>query len=106
MAYNTYKYTITPERFVRDSGWSYSKTDKFLVMRSCPFCEGGQRRDTGTFIIHKTDGNFKCVRQKCEVKGTFWELLKSAGLDPKQLLDRERCDFNNSIRPKSYVYGK
>jgi hypothetical protein len=61
---------------------------KFYTAQYCPFCKGGKQCNSFTFIVHKTDGNYRCSRQKCGVTGNFWRLLEGLGLNPRDYVEQ------------------
>lgn len=104
---NEIEFSITPEDFLREIGWSFSKRGSWLSLKNCPFCSGGQHRNVFTFAVHSVDGNYFCHRTKCGEKGNFWNLIQSQGKDPKQYL----ADGGKGKKPKKkgkkkYIYGR
>lgn len=92
---------MTPSNFLADIGWSYQKRGKFLSMKYCPFCDGGQHGDSFTFIVHASDGNYSCQRSKCGASGSFWSLIESQGREPREYIQRK-----SSEKKKRFVYGR
>lgn len=50
-----------------------------LVIRTCPFCDGGTSGDEWTFAIGLDNGCYSCLRGHCEAKGTFRQLSNMYG---------------------------
>lgn len=92
-------YSITPEQFLREIGWTFKRRANWLTLRYCPFCTGGDSKDIFTFAVHITGGNFFCHRQKCGVKGSFWKLIESQNKNPRDYAERAKSK-------KRFVYGK
>lgn len=108
---STIRYTITPQELVQQQGWRLAgrQTSKWIVLRRCPMCGGGQHGDEGTFIIHTTDGNYSCKRETCGARGTFWGLLLHCGLEPRDYIDREDAGYQPNRKPTTssrYVYSR
>jgi hypothetical protein len=101
------QYTITPADFLKSVGVSYRQSDNWLGIKVCPFCGGGDKKQTHTFAVHAVDGNYSCLRTKCGVKSSFWNLMLHYGHDPKQYIKRT----DKSYRPEKkkvtrFIYGK
>lgn len=50
-----------------------------VIPRYCPFCHGGDNRDTNTFAVGLYNGAFQCLRGNCNKKGSFSQLLNYFG---------------------------
>lgn len=110
-----YFFTITPEELIErvGSAWRVDKRQtKWVSLRYCPVCNGGCRRDRGTFAINRKIGFYTCLRGSCGAKGGFWNLIELAGFNPKDFLDREKMNrVNNTFSARSkqngaYVYRR
>jgi hypothetical protein len=97
---NKLEFSITPAELLREVGWEYSKKGKWLLMKHCPFCGGGDHADKFTFIVHEQDGNFTCSRSKCGNSGSFWKLLELHGQDPRNFLDKSK----KQTKKKKWMY--
>lgn len=103
-------FDTTPEEFVRQQGWKLYKHQRehWIVLHRCPSCGGGRHGDAGTCIIHREDGNWKCMRASCGGKGTFWGLMLLAGIDPRNHIVRDGSrragNTDRQSQPAPYVY--
>jgi len=108
-------FTITPAELVQRQGWRLTRQQprSWICLRRCPFCDGGRHGDEGTFIIHRTDGNYSCSRATCGKRGTFWGLLLHCELDPRDFIDRTQAapqerrsgrPYGRQQRQSAYVY--
>ena len=100
------EYNITPAQFLREIGWSFTSRGKWLGLKSCPFCGGGNQRDVFTFAVHSIDGNYFCHRSKCGEKGSFWALIKSQNLNPADYQNRDSKKGNSKKGKKKFIYGR
>lgn len=50
-----------------------------LIAKTCPYCNGGESGDTGTFYISLQTGQYCCHRGKCGVRGGWVSLLRRFG---------------------------
>jgi hypothetical protein len=99
-------FTITPEELARRAGWRYKvRSSKWLDVARCPFCRGGEHGDEHTFIIHRTDGNYACLRSKCGARGSFWKLIEHAGFNPRDFVERTGRTFPGAKLQQGYRYG-
>lgn len=64
------------------------KTNKDEIMvKYCPFCNGGMHKDQYTFSINKDKHTFNCLRGKCGERGTFKELCDKYGEEADYYLE-------------------
>jgi hypothetical protein len=78
-----FEWNVTPAGFLGQIGLKFKAKKEFLALEFCPFCKGGDHNDKGTCIVHATDGNYTCCRASCGERGSFWKLIESQGLDPR-----------------------
>lgn len=94
-------FDITPEQFLNEVGAQFVKRTRWLSLKICPFCDGGDRGEKYSFSVHKTDGNYFCHRNKCGARGSFWKLIEHYGRNPR--------DYRgNAPQPKKkkFMYGR
>lgn len=79
------------ESYLREKNLSFRRRGAKAECKVCPFCNGGDSQDKYTFVVFldESGGNFKCMRGKCGVSGTFWALASHFGDDPKEFYERE-----------------
>jgi len=83
-------WSIKPEDFLREMGWQFKRGSKWLGVRICPFCGGGNSSEKFSLNVHITDGNYFCHRNTCSEKGSFWKLIESQGRNPREYLGERR----------------
>lgn len=98
-------FSITPAVFLREIGWRFKPRGDWLSLKYCPFCDGGSSGDAFTFAVHAEDGNYFCHRAKCGEKGSFWNLIKSQGRNPRDYLSDDVRKPNRK-KKKKFIYGK
>lgn len=82
------KYKLTPAELLLCANIDIARAKgNWLTAKRCPGCGGGKSGDVLTFIVHKENGGFKCTRDKCILKGNFWQLFQIFGLDPKDFVE-------------------
>ena len=59
-----------------------------IIPKYCPFCNGGQHRDTETFALNYKKHTFNCKRGSCGRQGHFSELCRSVG----EFMDRDETE--------------
>lgn len=91
---------------MQELGWRFKQKGSWLVVDTCPFCTGGDHRDTQTFIVHAEDGNYSCSRSKCGERGTFWGLLLAVGKKVQDYLGERVPAKKKRQKKKGYVYGR
>ena len=70
------------EEFLRsDSNGAVSHKGDEYILKICPFCKGGSKRDVNTFAINIKTGQYKCHRAKCNVEGNLWTLTKDPSIN-------------------------
>lgn len=75
-------YEFNPDdawRFAREAGIECRVKGTELHFKYCPYCRGGENRDTNTFAISlepDKKGAFNCKRGSCRVKGNMITLMK------------------------------
>lgn len=103
-------FSIKPREFLDKISAKYKVNGYWLGFYLCPFCGGGDHGlDKWTFAVHSIDGNYNCLREKCDAKGSFWGLIQYFGHDPKQYLAKGGIApkrFTKKGKPKRFVYGK
>lgn len=62
--------------FSRDLRLQSTERGDELQFKYCPYCNGGNKRDRGTFSINLKTGMFKCLRASCNVHGNMITLAK------------------------------
>jgi len=68
---------------------------------NCPFCQDKDRK----FSVNVKSGAFRCFHENtCGVSGSFWDLQKRFGDDPKHLTDKS--PFLSNKKSKSYQKPK
>lgn len=98
-------FTITPEDFIRRQGWSCKQRSGVWVVKTCPFCNGGDHRRQGTFKIGCVSGKFECFRVSCGANGSFWDLFISFGLNPKDFYERNQKPSSKQKQKRGFIYG-
>jgi twinkle protein len=93
------------EEYLRSKGLSFRRRGSKAECKLCPFCHGGDSGDKFTFVVYldSTGGNFKCMRGKCAVAGSFWQLASHFGDDPKSFYaasDKFKEQRNTRIAPE------
>ena len=68
-------------KFIGMTGISVTKKGDEYLLKSCPFCKGGENRDRNTFSINYRTGQYQCKRSKCNAKGNLWTLTKDENFD-------------------------
>lgn len=63
-------------RFSRETGIRANRRGDELKFYSCPYCNGGEHSDKGTFSISLKDGRFKCLRSSCNAHGNMITLAR------------------------------
>lgn len=94
------EFLVKPAEFLTDLGWKYTRRGVWLVLKVCPFCDGGYSNDVFTFAVHSQDGNYFCHRAKCGVKGSFWKLIESQGKEPRDYREKAKT------KKKRFIYGR
>lgn len=83
---NGYKQKIAPyefaQKFLQDTKEKVSTQSgrKQILSKYCPFCNGGDNKDTYTFAMNLEDGAYNCLRGKCGARGSFFEILRKFNL--------------------------
>lgn len=97
---NTIHFTITPAEFCRQRGWQTREKRGQIQAKYCPFCSGGRSRTKWSFSLNAIHGAFSCFKGSCPARegGSFWQLLETAGLDPKDFIDRDASPARRSNR--------
>ncbi len=68
-------------KFIAITGTSATKKGNEYLLKSCPFCHGGESKDKNTFSINYLTGQYQCKRSKCNEKGNLWTLTKNDDFD-------------------------
>lgn len=71
-------------KFNQQDAWDFARTigeqpkmkGDELHFRICPYCKGGDSRDSNTFSINMKTGQFKCLRESCSATGNMVTLAK------------------------------
>jgi KaiC/GvpD/RAD55 family RecA-like ATPase len=64
-------------RFANEHGHcQLRRKGKELQFEFCPYCHGGQNKDTYTFSINMINGQHSCFRSSCGIKGNMITLSK------------------------------
>lgn len=71
-----------------------------LVVRTCPFCDGGNSGDEWSFAIGLDNGCYSCLRGHCEAKGTFKQLSNMYGEVMSEMIIKKIPSFE---KKKEYV---
>lgn len=71
-----------------------------VVVKTCPFCHGGENHDTDTFAVGLYNGAYSCLRGSCGAKGSFRELCEYYGMN------HESYDTPRPIGSKEKTYTK
>lgn len=64
---------------VRHIGADTKQSGNEIQFKYCPYCNGGQSRDKGTFSINLENGGFNCKRGSCGVSGGMVKLAQDFG---------------------------
>ena len=62
--------------FARSKGIRTRNSGDEIQFQYCPFCHGGESRDTYTFAINRKTGAFNCKRSTCDAKGNMLTLSR------------------------------
>lgn len=62
--------------FSRDLRLQSTERGDELQFKYCPYCNGGSKRDRGTFSINLKTGMFKCLRASCNAHGNMITLAR------------------------------
>ena len=109
MTYDKVEFTLTPEEFLQELGINYKRREDWLGLKWCLFCFGGESKQVHTFAIHAIDGNYSCLRTKCGVKGSFWNLMLHYGYNPVNYIKRTDKSFKPKPEKREktrFIYGK
>jgi len=90
--------------FARTYLREYKEKGKEIEAKYCPYCNGGQRKDTFTFSINTDKHTFNCLRGKCGMKGSFKELCDKHGVEADYHL--EWLEENGKSNKPVQVYIK
>lgn len=93
---------MTPEELARKYFGEYKVHNGEIRPKYCPFCGGGQKKDANTFAMNAETGTFNCLRKKCDVQGSFWDICRHFGEHP------EGYKVEDAVRqpPKKKQYKK
>lgn len=95
-------YKITPAELLLSAGIQIARSSgNWLTAKHCPVCCGGNNSDPLTFIVNKHNGGFKCTRDKCGVKGNFWQLFQLFGIEPRDYVEsygNGNNNYKNNVR--------
>jgi len=80
-----------------------NKNGNELILKTCPFCNGGQHNDTDTFAINLDKHIYNCARGKCGESGTFKELAESRNEEADYFLEWLK-DNKKEYTPKTKEY--
>lgn len=71
-----------------------------LLFNYCPYCQGGDHRDKGSFSINLKTGQFECKRANCGAKGNMITLSQDFDFSLSEEMDRylNRDGFNEKFR--------
>lgn len=61
-----------------------------LIVRTCPFCHGGQNNDAWTFGIGLQNGLYQCFRGSCSEKGSLSKLKYKYGDDKMDFIPTKK----------------
>lgn len=101
------QYNITPREVLDRAGVKYKVNGQWLGYRYCPVCAGGENgRDQWTFAVHSKDGNFNCLRDSCDAKGSFWGLMLLHQINPKAHVLKTEGGAKKNVKGKRFVYGR
>lgn len=99
------EFQISPADFLKEIGWQFKRRKDWLTLKICPFCDGGRSGDQNTFIVHVDGGNYSCSRSKCGASGSFWKLIESQGMNPREFL-ADGAKSKKFKKRKKFIYGK
>jgi hypothetical protein len=99
-------WNITPAEYLRRIGVEHRNRGKWLSVKLCPFCKGGDHGDKFTFAVHATEGNFSCLRASCGASGNFWKLIELTGGDPRDHRGERKPQQIPKKKKKHFVYGR
>jgi len=51
-----------------------------IISKYCPFCNGGEHKDRGTFALNINTGLYNCKRSNCGEQGTLKQLCDKLGI--------------------------
>jgi len=104
---STIQYNITPRELLDKLGLRYKVNGQWLGFKLCPVCGGGEAgRDQWTFAVHSKDGNYNCLRDSCDAKGSFWGLMLFYQVNPREHVLKDGNIKKKHGKGRRYVYGK
>lgn len=77
--YKEFPYEFKPEdakRFAAFTGIRAYEHGDELLFKMCPYCKGTGKTNEKSFSINLTTGQFKCLRESCNVSGNMVTLAK------------------------------
>lgn len=75
-----------------------------VIADTCPFCNGGDSHDRGTFYVSIATGQYYCHRGKCNVRGGWVSLLKKFGEAPNiQSVSEQFKPLDVTLYPRTDV---
>lgn len=77
-----------------------------IQVKECPFCYGGQHKDTYSFGINVKKHTFGCMRGKCGQKGTFKELTDFYGEEADYYKEWLRLNGKDALKEETYIQPK
>lgn len=66
------------QKFIKSTGIASKGGGDEFILRYCPFCGGGSKKDKDSFSINMTTGQYQCKRSSCGEQGNLWTLTKDA----------------------------
>lgn len=91
---------LTPIEFADKYLHPYRISGDEIIPKYCPFCRGGDNRDTETFALNIEKRTYNCKRGKCQAVGTYRQLLRHFGED----VDTPRSPNREWTRPAPKRY--
>lgn len=92
---------MNPVEFAEKYLYPHKFKGNEIVPFLCPFCNGGDHRDRGTFALNIEKLTYNCRRGNCGVKGTFSQLCKEYGEESDDLKEWKAIYI-----PKPKIYKK
>jgi len=91
---------MTPADYLSQKGWQFKyRSNGWLEVKRCPFCDGGSSKDANTFAVNSTDGNYTCQRGKCSASGSFRQLQEHFGDSPIRTYNPKPHFTKKSYKP-------
>jgi twinkle protein len=92
---------MTPFEFANRHFGEYKVKGDEIVPYYCPYCNGGEHGDKGTFALNTQNLTYNCKRGTCGKEGTFSQLCMDFGEHAEGTFDRKIPRKKHYKRPKA-----